>query len=73
MFVRGKAFQPSLVFAGMAGAYLSGAPLYGRLPVLPANTRLSRKGFAMDKHSSLLQESVNYERNKFMIQVPGLS
>ncbi len=28
MFVPGKPFQPSLVFAGKAGAYLSGAPAY---------------------------------------------
>ncbi len=40
VFVIGKAFHPSLLFAGKARAYLSEAPF----------------SFAMDKHSSLLQK-----------------
>jgi hypothetical protein len=32
------------MFAGKAGGYLSGAPLYGRLMDSPTNIRLSRKG-----------------------------
>ncbi len=42
-----RPIQPSLVFAGKAGAYLSeapGAPLLGRLLALPTNGRLVRKG-----------------------------
>jgi len=42
MFVLGKPFQPSLVFAVKAGAYPSEAPF--RLLTLPTNTRLGRKG-----------------------------
>ncbi len=48
MFVPGKPFQPSLMFAGKAIAYPSeapsGAPLYGRLLASPTNIRLGWKG-----------------------------
>jgi len=48
VFVPGKPFQPCLVFAGKAGAYLSESPfktpLYGRLLALPTNTRQGWKG-----------------------------
>ncbi len=51
MFVPGKPFQPSLVLAGKAGAYLSeallrlsGTPLFGGLQDSHTNTRLGRKG-----------------------------
>jgi len=41
VFVLGKLFQPGLMFAGMAKAYLSGAPLgpqlLGRLLFFSAN------------------------------------
>jgi hypothetical protein len=45
----GQPFQPSLMFAGKAGAYPSEAPLK----------------LAKDKHSILLRKSVNYGRKKF--------
>ncbi len=47
VFVPGKPFQSSLMFAGKAGVtrvkLLSGAPLFGRLLALPANIRLGWK------------------------------
>ncbi len=47
-FVPGKPFQPSLMFAGKAGAYPSeaplGAPHKGRLLASPTNIRLGWKG-----------------------------
>ncbi len=43
LFVPGKHFQPSLMFAGKAGAYPSEA-LLGRLLALITNIRLSWKG-----------------------------
>ncbi len=70
MFLPGKPFQPSLVFAGKARAYPGEAPapfrcpLYARLLDLLANTRLDRKGLP-GTNTSLLRKSVNYGRNKF--------
>jgi len=42
VFVPGKPFQPSLMFAGKAGAYQTKAPF--RLLASPTNIRLSWKG-----------------------------
>ncbi len=58
MFVPGKLFQPSRMFAGKAGALPSEAPFKCK-----HWTRLEK--LAEDKHSSLLQKSTNYGRNKF--------
>jgi hypothetical protein len=48
MFVPGRPFQPSIMFAGKAGAYASGAtfrcPLLGGLLGLPKNNKLGWKG-----------------------------
>jgi hypothetical protein len=44
VFVTGKIFQPSLMFAGKAGAYPSEGQLQGRLLTLPKNVRLDWKG-----------------------------
>jgi len=52
------------MFAGKAGAYLSGAPLKGRLLASPTNTTLDWKGFPRT-NTSLLQKSVNYGCKKF--------
>ncbi len=63
MFVPGKPFQPSLMFAGKARAYPIEAHFrcytVGQVPGLSHKhpTRLER--LARDKHSSLLQKSVN--------------
>ncbi len=76
MFVPGKPFQPSLVFAGKNGAYPSEAPFscstLGYTPDLTHKhlTRLER--LASDKHSSLLQKSVNYGCNKFYDTGPSM-
>ncbi len=40
----GNHLQPSLIFLIKAGAYLSGAPLEGKLLALPANNRSGRNG-----------------------------
>ncbi len=63
VFVLGKAFQSSLMFAGKTRAYprveyLKGSSL-GRLE------RLSK-----DKHSNLLQKSINYSCKKFYVTSP---
>ncbi len=44
MFVPNKPFQPSLMFEGKAGAYLSEAQLLERLLALPTNIRIGWKG-----------------------------
>ena len=48
MFVSGKPLQPSVMFAGEAGAFrvkpLSGAPLKGRPLSLPTNIRQGWRG-----------------------------
>ncbi len=77
MFVPGKTPQPSVMFAGKAGDYLSEAPFKrSALRYAPGltnkhYTRLER--LAGDKHSSLLRESVNYDRKKFYGTGPGVS
>ncbi len=62
MFVPGKPFQPSLMFAGKARAYpseaASGAPLYGRPLALPTNIRLGGRGLPGTN-------TVNYSREKY--------
>ncbi len=69
LFVPGKPFQPSLVLAGNAGTNMSEAPFrcstLGRL-LASHYTRLER--LDRDKHSSLLQKSINYHRKKFTEQ-----
>ncbi len=70
MFVPGKPFQSSLMFAGKAGAYLKGAPLYGRLLASPTNIRLGWERLAKDKHSDILQISANYGHKKFYYSWP---
>ncbi len=50
-----KYFQPSLIFAGKAGAHLSAFLLLGKLLTLLANIRQGCKCLTMDIHSSLLQ------------------
>ncbi len=44
--------------------HLKGA-LFGYAPALLTNIRLGFRGFAMDKHSSLLRKFVNSEQKKF--------
>jgi hypothetical protein len=72
VFDLGKPFQFSLIFAVKAGAYPSEAPLQVLLStVAPGLThkhwaRLER--LAKDKHSSLLQKSINYGRKFFIVQ-----
>ncbi len=64
MFVPGKLFQSSPMFAGKARAYPSGAP--ERLHTgLPRKHWTGLEKLARDKHSSLLGKSVNYGRNEF--------
>ncbi len=82
MFVPGKLFQPSQMFAGKAGAYPSEASFsYSTLGCAPDLTdkHLSRlEKLARDKHSSLLRKFVNYgqkifytldRKNKFLSKV----
>jgi hypothetical protein len=63
MFVPRKPFQPSLMFASKAGAYLSGEPLgmyyYGRVLASPENIRLGPKN-CQGKHSSLIMTLIDY-------------
>jgi hypothetical protein len=68
VFVLGETFQISLMFASNAGAYSSGAPLKNSTLILfyytYPKTRLER--LDRDKHSSLLQKSVNYGQKKVL-------
>ncbi len=74
MFVPGKPFQPSIMFAIKAGAYMNESPFrcstLGYAPGLTHKhlTRLER--VAKNKHSSLLQKSVNYDRKIFIGLAP---
>jgi hypothetical protein len=69
VFLTGKPFQSSLIFAGKAAAYPSGVPKRTS-PLDKAlgfthrhQTRL--ESLARDIHYSLLRTIVNYGRNKF--------
>jgi hypothetical protein len=68
MFVPGKPFQPSLMFAGKARSYPGEAPFrcsnLGKAPGLTHKHKTRLEWLARDKHSSLLRTSVNYGRNK---------
>ncbi len=68
VFVPYKPVQLRLVFAGKVRAYLideilicSSLVLLGRLLALPTNIRLSCKGLAMYKYSSLFVPFVNFD------------
>jgi hypothetical protein len=67
----------SLIFAGKAGAYSSEAPFRcstpGSAPGLTHKYYTRQEKLARDKHSSLLQKSVNYGRKKFYGKGPCLS
>ncbi len=69
MFVLGKLFQPSLMFVGSSkGLPCSGAPercftLVG--PGLACKHWTRQERLAREKHSSLLQTSINYDSEKF--------
>jgi hypothetical protein len=67
VFVLGKPFKPSPMFAGKAGAYPGEAPLRSSIYVkplaLPTNIRLGWKDLS-NKQSSLLRKPVNYGRKK---------
>ncbi len=61
MFLLDKPFQPSLMFAGMAGAYKSEVPFR-------CSTSLGK-----DKHVSLLRKFVNYGRKKLITMTLGVN
>ncbi len=69
MFVRGRLFQPSLILVGKEGTYLSEEPfscstLHSTLGLTHKHeTRLEKPG--SNKHSDVLQISVNDVRKKF--------
>jgi hypothetical protein len=75
MFVLGKPFQLSLIFACKAKAYPSEAPFrcstLGLAPGLTRKnlTRLER--LTEDKHSGLLRKSVITAVKSFIVQAPG--
>ncbi len=65
MFVPGKPFQPSVMIVRQYPTHikhLSGAPLYGKLLVLPTNVRLSWKA-----HTILLHALVSYRDTKSIL------
>jgi hypothetical protein len=69
MLVSGKPFQLSLMFLGEARSLPKGAAperCFIRVScglTRTANNKIRLERLAMDKHSSLLQKSVNYGRN----------
>ncbi len=62
VFVLGKPFHPSLMFAGSDGAYPSeaGAPLLVRLLAFPTNIRLGWKGLPETNSLAYYEKFVNY-------------
>jgi hypothetical protein len=73
--LHGNPFQPSLMLVGKARSLpQNGAPercftQIGSGLTRKYYTRLER--LAMDKHTSLLRNSVNYDRENFIVQAPG--
>ncbi len=74
--VPGKLFQPSLMFAGKAGAYTSEVPFrcstLGWAPGFTHKHQTRLERLAKDKHSSLLRKSVNYGRIFFIVEEPAI-
>jgi hypothetical protein len=68
LFIPGRPFQSSLIFANKARAYsnelVSVAPLLGRLLAVPGHIRLGWKSLSRT-NTSLLPKFVNYDRKKF--------
>ncbi len=73
MFVPGKSFQPSLMFAGKAGAYPSeGASLLGRLLASPTNLRLGWKGLPRTNTLAYYESLKITTVKSFIVQGPGM-
>jgi hypothetical protein len=65
VFVPGKPFQPSLMFVGVAWAYLSEAPFRcSTLLASPTNVRLGWKGLSGTN-------TLAYYVKSFMVQTPA--
>jgi hypothetical protein len=65
VFVPDKPFQPSLMFVDKAGSYPSESPFRCSMVAIPTTMSQGWKGLpARDKHSSLLQTFVKYDRKK---------
>ncbi len=71
----GNPFQPSLMFACKAEAYPSEAlfrcSTLGQAPGLTRKHQTRLQKLARDKHSNLLQKSVNYRQKSFITLAPG--
>jgi hypothetical protein len=65
-----KPFQPCLIFAGKAVAYLSGAPLEGTLLASPTYIRLGWEGLPGTKTLAYYKKSVNYDLKMFYSSGP---
>jgi hypothetical protein len=65
MFVPGKPFQPSLMFAGVPSEANFRCSTVGLAPGLTHNHETRLELLAKNKHFSLLQKSVNYGRKTF--------
>ncbi len=59
-----RLFQPGLMFVRRARGHLKDSSL-GQVPALPLKHLTKLERLARDKHFCLLQNSVNYSRNKF--------
>ena len=70
MFVPGRPFQPYMIFAGNAGAYLSETLFIMKAPGLTHKHKTILEGPARNKHFSLLQTFVNYNPKEFYNFVP---
>ncbi len=75
MFVTGKLFQPSLMFAGKAEAYLSEVTLrcstLGETPGFTHKHQTRLEKLARDKYTTLLQTFINYGQKSFITFGPG--
>ncbi len=75
MFVPGKPFQPSLMFAGKAGSYpsehLSGAPILSSLLDSPTNAILAWKGFPRTNPLAYYENPKITAVKSFIVQAPG--
>ncbi len=80
MYVPGKPFQPSLMFAGKAGAYPSEAPFrcsslgsYPRLWALPTNIRLGWNGLKGTNTLAYYENSQITDAKSLITLVPGFA
>ncbi len=71
MFDREQRKRPSLLFIRQIFVNPKYSTQAGRIPTSPTKIRLVKKGLSVSKHSSLLNQLVNYDPKSFIVIIWG--